>query len=361
MRLLIAGSVAAALCAAVPTAVAAPAPYGPWDGKRPFPCKVQDVGGGTDFPDPDADPFCVKFDKTHQNVTEGGIVDFLLKEPARVAAAMPKCQYFQKDHWTGRIIDDAPGTELYNFRGRYFFDKSSGAGGVYVKDFRILGRRVDPSTLPGVPAEFQEYFSKGGGGAKVDFGLPSTPLCEGVPEAAKATAAAEGYDPDGYTPDDYYTTPVPPGGDGGGGGGGDCVKVAKRVSKKGIGAVELGQRTGDVKKAIGEPNKAAADYYRYCTTRPEKKRFLVGLDGRRVVFVGTNSEKTRFKGIGADAKLKTARKKLKGEKDRGKLIVVKQGKAQIVFATKGQFVESVGVADSKLRGAALKKFANQAG
>jgi hypothetical protein len=41
--------------------------------------------------------------------------------------------------------------------------------------------------------------------------------------------------------------------------------------------------------------------------------------------------------------------------------VVKQGKAQIVFATKGQFVESVGVADPKLAGAALKKFANQAG
>ena len=38
-------------------------------------------------PHPEADPFCVEFDKRRQNVTELGVVDFLSKEPARVAAA----------------------------------------------------------------------------------------------------------------------------------------------------------------------------------------------------------------------------------------------------------------------------------
>jgi hypothetical protein len=359
MRCLIAGSLVAVLCALTPAALAAPAAYGPWDGKRPFPCKVQDVGTGTDFPDPGADPFCVKFDKTHQNVTELGIADFLLKEPARVAAAVNKCQYFQKDHWTGRIVDSKPGTEIYNFRGRYFFDKSSGAGGVYVKRLRILGRPVDFSKQPGVPPEFGQYFSKGGGGAKIDFQLPETPFCSAGAATAKAasagTAADDPTDPS-YQPDDLYTTPTPPAG-----GGAACVKVAKKVGTKGIGAVTLGQRTGDVKKALGTPGKAAADYYRYCTKKPAGKRLLVGLDGRRVVFVGTNSERTKYKDIGADAKLSKARKKLKGEKDRGKLIVVKQGKAQIVLATKGKLVESIGVADSKLSFSLLKKFANQAG
>jgi hypothetical protein len=358
MRCLIAGSLAAALCVLTPAALAAPAPYGPWDGKRPFPCTVQDVGTGTDFPDPGADPFCVKFDKTHQNVTEFGIADFLLKEPARVAAAVNKCQYFQKDHWTGRIIDNRPGTEIYNYRGRYFFDKSSGAGGVFVKQLRILGKPVDFSEQPGVPPEFGQYFTKDGGGAKIDFQFPETPFCSaGAATARAASASAAAADPtEPYVSDDYYTTPTPPAGV-----GPACVKVAKRVGKKGIGAVTLGQRTGDVKKALGTPGKAAADFYRYCTRRPAGKRLLVGLDGRRVVFVGTNSERTTYSGIGADSKLSKARKELKGEKDRGKLIVVEQGQAQIVLATKGKLVESIGVADSKLSFSLLKKFANQAG
>ena len=45
-----------------------------WDGTNPFNCVEQDVGTGTEFPDPGADPFCVKFDKTNQNVTDFGIV-----------------------------------------------------------------------------------------------------------------------------------------------------------------------------------------------------------------------------------------------------------------------------------------------
>ena len=47
-------------------------PFAPWDGSNPFNCTIQNVGTGTDFPDPGADPFCVEFDKTQQNVTDLG-------------------------------------------------------------------------------------------------------------------------------------------------------------------------------------------------------------------------------------------------------------------------------------------------
>ena len=44
-------------------------PPTPWDGINPFDCTIQDVGQGTTVPDPGADPYCVRFDKTNQNIT----------------------------------------------------------------------------------------------------------------------------------------------------------------------------------------------------------------------------------------------------------------------------------------------------
>ena len=58
-----------------------------WNGDNPFSCELQNVGFGTSYPHPEADPFCVEFDKRRQNVSQLGVVDFLSQEPARVAAA----------------------------------------------------------------------------------------------------------------------------------------------------------------------------------------------------------------------------------------------------------------------------------
>jgi hypothetical protein len=150
-------------------------PYAPWDGTNPFNCTIQDVGTGTDFPDPGADPFCVEFDKTQQNVTDLGIFDFLSKEPARTAAASPKCFYFQTDHWTGSIVQgESP--ELWHWDGQYFFDKAIGAGGVNIQNFRILGQ---PASFPpgSLPPQYEPYFDQGGGGAYVVTGIPADPKC----------------------------------------------------------------------------------------------------------------------------------------------------------------------------------------
>ena len=106
---------------------------------------------------PDADPFCVEFDKTQQNVTDFGIVDFLLNEPARVAAAVPKCFYHQTDHWTGSIVQGGQPV-LWHWDGRYFFDKARGMGGVHVENFTVAGLPADPRALPGFPPEYAAYF-----------------------------------------------------------------------------------------------------------------------------------------------------------------------------------------------------------
>jgi hypothetical protein len=124
------------VCAFAPaSAASATSPIVPWDGTNPFRCQNQNVGTGTAFPHPAADPFCVEFDKTQQNITDFGIVDFLAMEPARVAAAVPKCFYFQHDHWTGSVVQGQP-PELWHWDGSYFFDKARAIGGVYVSDLQ---------------------------------------------------------------------------------------------------------------------------------------------------------------------------------------------------------------------------------
>lgn len=158
----------ALMVAATPaTAQSPPEIFGPDNGDLPFRCELQHVGTGTDFPDPSADPFCVEFDKTNQNVTDLGILEFALQEPARVAAAITKCFYFQRDHWTGWVVQDAA-PELYHWDGDYWFDVARGVGGVSVRNLRIGGVPMDAT--PFVPEAYQPFFDpNGGGGVMVEL------------------------------------------------------------------------------------------------------------------------------------------------------------------------------------------------
>ena len=88
-KLAVLAVITASLCWAT---TASAAPFAPYDGANPFRCQTQNTGFGVAYPNPEADPFCVEFDKTHQNVSQGGVVDFLSQEPARVAAASPKAR-----------------------------------------------------------------------------------------------------------------------------------------------------------------------------------------------------------------------------------------------------------------------------
>jgi hypothetical protein len=150
-------------------------PQKAYAGRSPFNCDLQYVGTGVKFPKPGAEPFCVEFDKTQQNVTDFGIFEFFANEPARVAAASPKCFYFQRDHWTGSFMQGSD-PEFWHWDGSYFFDKSNGSGGVHLANFRSGGEELDAG--PYAPAEFQPFLAPGGGGGGYAEGeVESDPAC----------------------------------------------------------------------------------------------------------------------------------------------------------------------------------------
>jgi hypothetical protein len=93
IKALLSGLAAALVAVLGPAAAIAQegSPTTPYDGHLPFNCELQDVGTGTAFPHPESDPFCVEFDKTEQNVSDLGLIDFTSREPERTAAAGPKC------------------------------------------------------------------------------------------------------------------------------------------------------------------------------------------------------------------------------------------------------------------------------
>ena len=129
-----------ALAAAVLALSMLPIGGSTWDGTNPFNCTVQDAGLNATGPAPAADPYCVRFDKTHQSITDLGSVDFLLKEPARTATAVPKCFYDQEDHWRASITPGGPA--IYEFTGHYFFDKAHSDGGVWITNLSLLGHPI---------------------------------------------------------------------------------------------------------------------------------------------------------------------------------------------------------------------------
>jgi hypothetical protein len=194
-KALLALLVAAAVTALAP--LSAPAQQGnpaePYDGHLPFNCQLQDVGTGTDFPHPESDPFCVEFDKTQQNVTDLGLLDFASKEPERVAAAGPKCFYFQRDHWTGSIVQGGD-SETYHFDGSYFYDEANGTGGVHIDNFRLGGQPADSSQF--VPPEYKQYFGKGGGGAYFANSSEVRPDCASRVDTAKKQRQVYAHDLD---------------------------------------------------------------------------------------------------------------------------------------------------------------------
>jgi hypothetical protein len=239
-RAMLAGSLACAAAAWL----AAPAPaqttqvLGPWDGTNPFNCAIQNVGTGTDFPDPDADPFCVEFDKNSQSLLpDAGLVDFLVNEPFRVAAAAPKCFYYQRDHWTGALIQGQP-PELWHWDGSYFFDKAKGVGGVHVENFRVAGQPT-ASMYPFVPDEYKPFFSPtGGGGVLV--------LLETNPDPTCVAAAEQG---DVYANQPQFLNCISPGGE---------------LKARRVGHVRLGMSPEAIYALIGQPHSTKRGVDRWC-------------------------------------------------------------------------------------------------
>jgi hypothetical protein len=238
------------------------APPAPWDGTNPFNCTVQDAGQGTAVPDPGADPYCVRFDKTNQNLTELGLVQFLSLEPARTAAAAPKCFYYQEDHWRGSIVQSDPSTALYEFVGHYFFNKATGDGGVWVTGFTVAGQTFDPTSLPGFPPGYGQYFGPGTGGFITHDDVPADPTC-----VAKAKA-----DPAGV----YAAAADGP----------RCTPALDGLSQSTLGPLTLGMQEDAVRAKLGPPLSVQRGFLRYCVAGGGN--LLVGEPGDRSGTLGSS-------------------------------------------------------------------------
>ena len=266
MRALV--GIAAAALALIPASAQGQGPAEPYDGTIPFDCVLQQAGTEAAFPDPDADPFCVEYDKRHQNVSEGGVVEFLSLEPARVAAASPKCFYFQRDHWVGSIVQDDGSTETYAWDGSYYFDKAKGAGGAYVENFTFNNQSGDPTALPGFPEDWKPYFGYGRGGVHATGSVDADPAC---------VAKAEKDSPYRMEPD---PRPAPRG----------CPEAEGSVGRS-IGSLRLGASRSETLDQNGEPLRRKRGFFRYCIIGGGK--YMVGFGRERAQFLLTTRQARR--------------------------------------------------------------------
>jgi hypothetical protein len=310
---LAAGALTAA--SAIP-AGSAPTPPTGWDGTNPFHCELQNAGFGPTGPHPEADPYCVDFDKRHQNVTELGVVQFLSLEPARVAAASPKCFYFQSDHWRGSVVQDDGSTKTYEWDGHYFFDKARGEGGAWVTNFNVNGHTGDPSAMPGMPPDWARYFGPGTGGVVTHNEVQADPSC-----AAKA----------GQDPQLVYGSAA----DGRG-----CPKPSGGVDAHRVGPIALGDTERRVRDLLGVPARVKRGFLRYCQEGAGK--YLVGVPGDRsgareidgdgaapVVFLLTTNMAYATRGIARGARASALRRAYPHARR-----VLRQGRTRVLALTR---------------------------
>jgi hypothetical protein len=319
----------------------------PWDGSNPFICTLQQAGEGTTFPDPNADPFCVDYDKTHQDITELGLVTFLSKEPARVAAAVDKCWYYQQDHWTGQIIAGDGSTETYHFDGHYFFDRRWGNGGVHVENFTINHQTADPSQLPGFPASWKPYFGPGRGGVVLIGKVQADPSCQAKPGPGHYTPYK---DPGTYS--GAPGTKPSHGGAGGGsvhrgsGSGGGAVGGGLRPSKcpklggpasRGLGKARLGRRRAALMRALGRPTRRSHGFLHFCVRGGRDLAVHLNKHGR-ADFAASTARTFHAGRTRVGLRLGSARRALRGER-----VVAHQGRNYVLSVSRSGWRLLVGV------------------
>ena len=306
-------------------AQATPEVLGPWDGQNPFNCELQYVGTGTDYPDPDADPFCVEYDKTSQNVTDFGLVEFLAQEPARAAAAVPKCFYYQRDHWTGSIVQGEE-PELWHWDGSYFFDKAYGVGGVHVANFRVGGVPMDAT--PYAPPAYQPFFSPtGGGGALSELETGSDPACaarvDTPEEQAQIYAGAPQY--------------------------GGCIEPGGPLRGRRVGEIGLGMRRAKILARLGPPRNHVRRTDRWCLVGKGKLRVAYGRQ-KRAELIQTSGRGHSARGVARGDRARRAHRRLELERAfrlrRTRVFAARRGRArQLLVAISAHRVRWLAIAD----------------
>jgi hypothetical protein len=147
-------------------------------------CTVHRFGEGV-APDPTAypdDPLCVEYAKRDITVDNGGAIRFLLAEPTRFAIAVPKCQYWQQDHWSVQFSrGDVP---VVRWDGSYWFDKGTGQAAARLRGFPIEGQPAGVNQAADLVAKvspalaaYLRAYGHGGSGLGTDAGVPVDPTC----------------------------------------------------------------------------------------------------------------------------------------------------------------------------------------
>jgi hypothetical protein len=128
------------------------------------------------------DPLCVDYAKRDITITDGGAIRFLAAEPSRVLVAVPKCQYWQQDHWSVQL---APGTlALIRWDGSYWWDEGAGQAGAILAHLSIGGIPMNAQQAADLVrpfsrklAQFFLDFAEDGPGGGYAGTIPFNPLC----------------------------------------------------------------------------------------------------------------------------------------------------------------------------------------
>jgi hypothetical protein len=204
-----------------------------------------------------------------------------------VNAAGDKCFYYQHDHWRSAVVQDDGSTAIYEWDGRYFFDKAKGEGGAYVENFKVNGRTEDPSKVPGMPPEYAQSMGPGTGGTRFqnDGDVEARCLEKATNEPVYAAESAGRLQP--ATSD-------------------DCR--APDVTSRELGPVRLGDPEVAVRATLGRPSEIRRGFLRYCDDgaylvgqRPDRSGDLGGDDGEPTVMIVARRGSFRF-GPGTRAK-----------------------------------------------------------
>jgi hypothetical protein len=320
----LAAAIAGALAFAAPAAGASAPPSG-WDGANPFNCTLQQAGFGPTGPDPGADPYCIEFDKRHQNVSELGVVDFVSNEPARVAAASPKCFYFQSDHWRGSFVQSDASTKTYEWDGHYFFDKARGEGGAWVSNFNVNGHTGDPNAMPGMPQEYARYFGPGTGGFITHDEVQADPNCAASAGQGGVYAQGKGRE---------FAPPVgaPPA---------SCGPASGEVGPGRLGSARIGAADETVREQLGDPVRVAGAVLHFCSTGPGKL-VVVERRGRASLILASGRGFRTRAGLGPGASARAVRRARTVARVGAMRVKRMRG---VLFGVRGRSVRFVAVVD----------------
>lgn len=152
----------------------------------PWHCRFQHFGDGQapQLGAHEPDPFCVDYAKRDITVDDGGAVRFAEAEPARFAAAIPACRYWQTDHWSVQV-DRAYGAVL-SWDGSYWYDRGAGYGAAILRHFQLAGQPVGAwqaaaaaaTVSPQLAAAIRAYGARPTGGGGASFTFPAGPGCQ---------------------------------------------------------------------------------------------------------------------------------------------------------------------------------------